>query len=446
MTPVVIAIVSLALCGNLAGEGLGALALELEVRQVVEVTEFWPGYNPLEVPLAVFDGANTYLFRHPGAPDGFTHEGQAQVFAGRHPAVVANSTALIGGVRTATILLDGPIKKEELRDLAARAIHEGFHVFQFTTGRAWGADETQLFLYPTDDAELLALRRLEAEALRRALAASDGTVAACWAERAVELRRLRFGKMDPCFGSYERGIETLEGTARYVEFRASGRRQPEFPAGGFPVEAIRRRAYATGVAWALLLDRFCPGWCEGFAEDDSRHLDSDLEEALKRVERSIRCTFTTADSTAVREAARKDVEELRAARALLERSMMSAPGWRLVVEADPAAPLWPRGFDPMNVRRLDTGLLHTRFLRLGNDVGTFEVMGDTALTEAVGPHPIFNGIRRVTIVGLATEPEVVVQADTAQIVLPTLKASFRGATVEKTGRQITIHLGSPGKP
>jgi hypothetical protein len=445
-TSFMITLVGLMLCGRLAGEELNALALEHEVHKIVGITELWPGYDPLEVPLAVFDGANTYLFRHPGTPDGFTHGEYGQVFEGRHPAVVANCTAMIGGVRTATILLDGPIKKEKLRDLAAVAIHEGFHVFQFTTARAWGADVTWLFLYPTDDAELLALRRLEIEALRRALATSESFVSACWAERAIELRRLRFGKMDSCFVSYERDIETLEGTARYVELCASGRRHPDLQAGGFPVEAVRRRAYATGAAWAFLLDRFHPRWCDGFADDDSRYLDSDLEEALKNMERSADCAFTVEDSLAVWDVVLRDMEKLRADRDSLESRMLSAPGWRLVVEADPSAPLWPHGFDPMNICRLGTGLLHTRFLTLGNDVGRFEVMGDTVLTEGVGRHPMFDGIRRVTMAGLVTEPEVVIKEDTAQIVLPTLKATFHGATVDKTGQQITIHLGSSSKP
>ncbi len=445
VTVIASAVVSLVFYGSADGKALGVLALEAEVRQIAGVSELWPGYDPLKVPLAVFDGTNTYLFRHPGAPGGFAHEGDMRVFAGRHPAVVANSSASIGGIRTATILLNGPIDKDALRDLAAEVVHEGFHVFQFTTGRTWGPDEAQLFVYPTDDAELLALSRLEAEALRRALAAPDSTVGAGWAEQAVELRHLRFGRMDPSFGSYERGIETLEGTATYVEFRAAGRHEPEFPPGGFPVEAVRRRAYATGVAWALLLDRLHPGWCEGFADDNRRYLDSDLEDALQRVDRSAACAFTAADSAVARDAARKDVENLRAARALMEQRIISAPGWRLVIEADPTAPLWPQGFDPMNVRRLDAGLLHTRFLRLGNDVGTFEVMGDTVLTEGVGPHPLFNGVRRVTIVRLPAEPQVEAQADTVQIVLPTLSARFRGARVERTGWQTTIHLDKPPK-
>ena len=65
--------------------------------------------------------------------------------------------------------------------------------------------------------------------------------------------------------------------------------------------------------------------------------------------------------------------------------------------------LWPQGFDPMNVRRLDTVLLHTRFLSLGNDASTFEVMGDTVVIR-----------------------------------YPTLSVRFHGAEIERSGQQITV--------
>ncbi len=432
---------NLIFCGNAGGGGPDALALEAELHRIAGGSTFWPGYDPLKAPLAVFDGTNTYLFRHPNPPAGFVHEEMAWVHPGRHPDVVANSSALIGGIRTATVQLNGLTPPDALRDLVAVVVHEGFHAYQFETRRTWGSDETQLFLYPVDDPRLLTLSRLETEALRRSLAASDPPVSAGWAKHALDLRRLRFGGMDSSFVSYERGIETLEGTAAYVELRAAGRREPAFPPHGFPAESVRLRAYATGAAWALLLDRFRPEWRTGFAADDRRHLDSDLAEALARVPGAADCAFAAADSAVAADTAGRDVEELRAARMSMRQRFIAAPGWRLVVEADSASPLWPQGFDPMNVRRLDTGLLHTRFLRLGNDAGTFEVMGDTVLTEGVGPHPLFNGVKRATFVGLDTEPPVRVDVDTVKVRLPALSARFKGARVETTDQQTTIRLG-----
>jgi hypothetical protein len=423
-------------------QSAAVLALENRVHEIAGSTTLWPGFDPLTVPLAVYDGTHTYLFRHPNPPAEFTPQDGMFVYVGRHPAVVANTSAAIRGVPTATVMLEGPITKDELDNTAAVVMHESFHVFQGTTGRHWGADESQLFLYPVDDADLLALRRLETEALRRAFEAPDNAGAACWAEKALELRRERFARMDSSFAAYERGIETMEGTAFYVESRAAGRSAPEFPPDGFAAETVRKRAYVTGLAWALLLDRFQPGWQNGFASRDGRFLDGDLESALAGADWPTGCPFSTADRTAAQDRARGDVNELRETRAALEEHIATEPGWRLVIEADPKAPLWPQGFDPMNIRRLDSGLLHTRFLKLGNATGLFEVMGDTVLTEGVGPHPLLNGVRRVVMAGLDSEPAVTEAAGTLTISYPTVKAMFRNAVLERSGKRITIRLGA----
>src|SRR5262245_21461640 len=69
----------------------------------------WPGFDPLAIPRAVYDGRTTWLQDHPGLPDGFVVvEGKPRLarFEGRHDAMRANSSAEIGGVTTATLLLD----------------------------------------------------------------------------------------------------------------------------------------------------------------------------------------------------------------------------------------------------------------------------------------------------------------------------------------------------
>jgi hypothetical protein len=426
-----------------AGDGeRSAVALEREVHRVSEGRQFWPGYDPLAVPLAIFDGTTTFLFRHPTPPAGFVAGANLHVFEGRYEAVVANSSALIGSVSTATVMLESLPTESTLSEWAALVVHEGFHVFQGTTGRRWGANEVDLFLYPVDDAELLTLRRLETEALRRAFLARARDVAAGWAQRALDFRYERFDRMDPAFQAYERGIETHEGTATYVEYKVTGRTQPLFPAGGFDAEDVRSRAYTTGVAWALLLDRFGPNWRDGFDGDDSRHLYTALAEALLTIQESSReCVFTTPERAEAARVAQKDVERVLVQRAERRDQFESSPGWQIIVQADETSPLWPQGFDPLNVRRVDGGILHTRFLKLGNESGALEVMGDAVLTDEVGPHPLFNGVRRLILAGLETEPQVEIEGEHVRISLPSFSADFTGASVHRSGRQVIVRLG-----
>ncbi len=439
------ALVSLLLCVSLLGcAGCGnrsAPALERAVVEIASEGELWPGYDPLAIPLAVFDGTNTYLFRHPDPPDGFVEERGAHVFEGRHPAVVANSAASIGDVATATVWLETLPEESTLRDRAALVFHECFHVFQPTTGRRWGADETHLFLYPVDHFVLLTFRHLETEALRRAFEAEDDEAAADWARVALHERRRRFGRMDENFAAYEQGIETLEGTATYVEYRAAGRSAPDLPVEAFDAEDVRSRAYTTGVAWALLLDRFAPGWRDGFGTDDTRLLDTDLAQALQVAQTRPACGFTAAERGEIERVARENVLTLLKGRVERREAFDSAAGWKLVVETSKASPLWPQGFDPLNVRHVAGGILHTRFLKLGNESGALEVMGDTVLTEGVGPHPLFDGVVRMTLGELTEEPAVEIDGEHVTVSLPTLNAEFSGADVERSDDRVVIRLG-----
>ena len=103
----------------------------------------WPGFEPRSIPRAVFDGEATWLQDHPRAVEGFVavadRPGLARS-AGRHEAMRANSSAEIGGVATATLLLD-PASARTAAEWAAILVHESFHVFQRREHADWWPDE-----------------------------------------------------------------------------------------------------------------------------------------------------------------------------------------------------------------------------------------------------------------------------------------------------------------
>ena len=295
----VVVAVLLAWGSSLAAQGPGiALAVEHEVERIAGEQVLWPGFAPLAIPLAVYDGQQTYLFRHPAAPPGFAPVPgtvpPALASAGRHPAVTANSSADLGGVMTATVLADGANGRRPPAELAAVALHESFHVYQRAHHAGWSGNEGDLLTYPVQNAEALALRRLESDALRRALANTENTGAACWARVAISYRRQRFEAVDSAFGRYERLSELNEGLAAYVQLRASGESSVRIPAEEFPPAAVRLRVYTIGPALALLLDRLSPGWQQSLEADDRQTLDGMLEQAVNRAGEpvSATCAFT----------------------------------------------------------------------------------------------------------------------------------------------------------
>lgn len=142
----------------------------------------------------------------------------------------------------------------------------------------------------------------------------------------------------------------------------------------------------------------------------------------------------------LRARARADVRALADRRAERRRAFLEAPGWTVVVEAE--SPLFPQGFDPLNVQVLSRGeVLHTRFLRLGSDRGTLEVLGRGALTESAGEHPLFNGVRRVVLTGFSDAPALARDGNTLRITADGLVLELAGAAVEREGRTMVVRLG-----
>jgi len=404
-------------------------------------TELWPEFDLRSVPVAVYDGSRTLLFRHPSPPEGFVPDPTVSgtwSFAGRHPAMTANNSVELGGVMTAAALLSNP--EISLREQAAIVAHEAFHVYQGERHPRWVANEVELFAYPVDDASQLTLRRLETMALNRALTSSVARESACWTRTALATRRERFAALPAGSAEYERKTELKEGLARYVQLRAGG--AGSYPAEDRPPEAVRDRAYQSGAALALLLDRFQPSWKTTLAAADSIPLDVLLGDVPALSGDVSRCGFTPAERAQVTSAAAVDVEQLRARRAERRHQLLSQAGWRVVIAAG-GSPLFPQEFDPLNVHIVAPGeVLHSRYIRLGNGSGTIEVFGRSSLTEAAGAHPLFNGVRSLTVGGFAGEPVVAENDSTVTIKADGLNAEFRGAAIQRDGETLTIRLAA----
>jgi hypothetical protein len=227
-----------------------------------------------------------------------------------------------------------------------------------------------------------------------------------------------------------------EGLATYVETKAVEDGGRVLPEAEFPPEAVRLRAYASGNAIGRLLDRLDPAWKARLEKDDALSLDALLRRAVAGMRPA---EFSAAEESVARSRAAADVEAMGARRATLRHEFLETPGWTLVLET--ADPVFPQGFDPWNLERVSPSeVLHLRWLKLGNAAGSVEILDRKCLTEGSGRHPLFEGVRRATVTGLAAEPRVEEIPGRVKISADGLTLEFRGARVTLIGQTLTVTL------
>ncbi|MFH2001312.1 MAG: hypothetical protein ABIK28_16640 [Planctomycetota bacterium] len=421
----------------------GELAIQvLETEKTLRLDGLWPGFAPLDVAVALFDGEKTVLARHPNPPEEFSpmpgHDG-FYFCKGRHPQVVANSTAMIGDRRTATVLLNMN-SDPSLEALAGIVVHESFHVFQWLGHDDWMANEAVTFTYPVEDVQGLVYRRLEAQALNKALGSTSDELALAWAKGAMEMREKRFSRLSEDQRAYDRSLERLEGSAFFLEDQCQGKK-PSRLAEEMEANDIRKRNYATGQALCFLLDRFHPQWKERLEKGPKADLDVMLKEVLDKNEIKP-CMPDPALVSEMERKAKDDVEKVIAARNEEKQAFMEAQGWTLVIQVrNPENLFWPSGFDPMNVIRLNEHeILHTRMLQLSGQAGSFDAMNLKTLTLAKGPHPLYNGVTRITVTGMAEEPEINEVEGKVTVTAKDLKVTLTGAKIEKSKNMVSLYI------
>lgn len=196
--------------------------------------DIWPGYDLSERPLAIYipDRWVLLLNRESGAegfgpcPDGWPELGTPVCCKTGDLGHLAGQLVFgydAGGVQCVAVGFPDPLPPlDSLEEkMFGHVVHEAFHQYQ---DESWGdvpwAREQE---YPIEDVENAALAHLEMLLLVDAVEAAwadDRPSARALAAEFVAVRGLRWERSDGFVETYERGKETREGTARYVELRA----------------------------------------------------------------------------------------------------------------------------------------------------------------------------------------------------------------------------------
>ncbi len=400
----------------------------------------WPGFEPAKVPVAVYDGANTYAFGFPALPVGFKPvEGRpgVGVFRGVHPQVRANRRITLDGVYAASCIAPPEAYLScGRRDPAAVIMHEKFHVFQALAHPGWVPNDAHLFTYPADTVESVLFRRLEIEAFRRAVAAEDDEEARAWAACGLEHHDRRVSSLAPQLASYENEVQRLEGLAEYIEWQVMGISPlDQLYELDFAPGAVRNWGYVSGRWAGYLLDRFDPAWKNRLENGTFAHPREVLAEAVRAARG--RRGFEAAEIASLRTRTERDFRSKEAAKEKMKRRFQASLGWRIEMTAG-KNPLRLKFFLANQSEAISPReMIHRRWLTLGNETCFLEVTDQECLTVSDSPA----AVRRIVIPGLKTKPRVGRDKGGKVVSAAGVVIRFNRAAVSQRANTLVIRLG-----
>jgi hypothetical protein len=270
------------------------------LRRVVEaadsVTTLWPGYWAAGTEFLVGGFAGAALLVSPRSPP--TEAGRPLVgdpgdLLAARSVLVADTAPYLSVFELArnfngrSVLAIAPaVLPLGEEQLLLMLYHEAFHVFQmaaFESAAGRGLPHTNADARPLADAGVRAALAVERRVLREALLAEGAAARAPLLRSYLALRGERRRTFPSVLGEHERALERFEGSAQIVGYHAAAATLQSGPARLRPLIAaslldpslddlardpLRRHAYATGSAMALMLDELTADWRERITRGD----------------------------------------------------------------------------------------------------------------------------------------------------------------------------------
>ncbi|MBT2640450.1 hypothetical protein [Bacillus sp. ISL-39] len=316
-----------------------------------KLDQYWPGFEM--VAYAFFDRSHVYLFNHPKFNRARKKLKWDEQFMGC-------THILYEEYPTAIVDLE---LFEDYESLFSILVHELFHGYQYLKGEKRFPNEILGITYPLS-IENISLRNLERFSLYHALLENDPQKEQQFLSTFIFLRDERVSKIKE-YHLYETLIETVEGPAWYVEFKAFMEKSPleyetvlkkygESLLNQYESTShIRRSCYSSGLFMCLLLDEFSPGWKVDFLEREDSLYDFFKKTAGNINTEPQHHMEVSLDTDA---AINFTLESRRNEFITFEEQA----GFPLTIEGEVTAV----SFDPMNIVFMEDTLLHKNFLKV----------------------------------------------------------------------------------
>jgi hypothetical protein len=354
----------------------------MKEHEAMLALNLWPGFALNEIPVAVYDSTNTYLFFSEKAPEGFLAVESTPgifIFNGQYHQVRGNSIVQIDGIWTATSVLTAysrrTLEKYSPKDLAGIIVHEQFHIFQRINHPSWRQNDGVLLFYPPETNESLFLRRLEKEAFKQAVTSEVSADIAGWAALGLKYRQERFQLLVPVFIDYERVLQLTEGLSEYIEKTARGADPLNASdiTNGIAPAGVRDLGYVEGRWIAMILDRLDTSWKSALEKSDTLYLEEILEIAIAKIPYDTK-NFSGSEMKRTKEDAESDFTEWQTKKEEEINTCIHSPGYSVEILSQ-QNPLTIRMFDPLETENLtDGGVFNRVFFSAFNQHGSLRIV------------------------------------------------------------------------
>ncbi len=335
----------------------------LDLLKKNPLNEYWQGFTM--VPFALYDSAEIVLCNIDPHDSSFTYVDG--LYVGKWQDKFLGNTAIdFNGEYIAIWNLEdcGGISPE-LSSLYSCLSHEMFHCYQLKNNWTLWADEFLAVTYPYSE-DSLSIRLMEMDILLEALKEDDPCKKKDLISKFIFIREER-RKLIGKYLDYELALESCEGTATYVEFKALSRIENFSTLDHInsfidrsklhDLSCFRSSCYSFGLLMALLLDQCYPSWHKEFtfsklplydffkskSSFSLDHNDFIIDNIYKENAKQLLNTHLKKSENIITNFFNKDL-------------------YKIIVTGN----LRISGFDPMNIVTYDKYVLHKNFLKVND--------------------------------------------------------------------------------
>ncbi|GAA0342344.1 peptide ABC transporter permease [Bacillus carboniphilus] len=336
------------------------------------ISSYWAGFHIY--PFAIYDDEWVYVASHPELPEDFTEIDHQLSVGPRTNHFIGNTAIEFAGEKMGIWKVD----LEQVKDfdkLYAGMVHELFHVYQQEFGEKRFANELLFIQYPFTESNI-AHRLMERESLYRAVLEDDPIKKHAYVKDFILHRETRRNEIET-FLDYELAIETIEGTATYVELQAcvdqkALQRESIISHYGKNLQEhqemlakFRASCYYSGQFIGLLLDHYEPGWQLEFMNAPDYLYDFFIKKVDAQIENEVELTSQHIELSKqlVQEYSQKQKEEL-AGFFQTNKNIVTIKGHMKLT-----------GFDPMNIISEGEKLLHKHVIKIQTQSDEYVIFG-----------------------------------------------------------------------